>query len=343
MVDLASLVRSAAERWEPGVERAIFGSGDPGDVADAIVEFVTGQLTLVEEAVFYHSGVGVVAGLRLVDGSEVVVKVHRWNLNMGRLTAVQHVQAYLASLGLPAPRPLRGPQSLGRGIATIEELAAGGTVDGHDRSVRQSLAVGLHSFVRASESLAASIDVGQPMILRPADSPLWPEQHDVRFDFNATAVGAEWIDEFATQARRRLQHIDGVSVVGLFDWRVENLGFEDGRIGAIYDWDSLACAPEPVIVGNTAAQFTADWASNNPDRIPTLEEMRTFVDDYEVERGKPFSAAEREFLDAANLFLCAYGALCQHSDLALHPEIGGTPRSQWLRLLRQRGEGGLLS
>jgi hypothetical protein len=134
-----------------------------------------------------------------------------------------------------------------------------------------------------------------------------------------------------------------VSVVGHFDWRVENLGFENGRIVAIYDWDSLAIAPEPVVVGNTAAQFTADWASNGPDPIPTLEEMRIFVDDYEQERGKQFSAAERELLDAANLFLCAYGARCQHSDLALHPEIGGTPRSQWLRLLRQRGEGALLS
>jgi hypothetical protein len=109
------------------------------------------------------------------------------------------------------------------------------------------------------------------------------------------------------------------------------------------DWDSLATAPEAVVVGNTAAQFTAYWASNDPDPIPTLEEMRTFVDDYELERGRPFSAAEREPLDAANLFLCAYGARCQHSNLALQPEIGCTPRAQWLRLLRRRGGDGLLS
>jgi hypothetical protein len=131
-------------------------------------------------------------------------------------------------------------------------------------------------------------------------------------------------------------------VVGHFDWRVENLGFEDGRIVAIYDWDSVAEAPEAVVVGNSAGQFTADWTRGDIDPLPSVEEMRNLVEDYENAQGEPFRANEQEILDAANLYLCAYGARCQHSDLVLHPEGGGTADTRWLRLLRERGEHALV-
>ena len=341
--ELAALVRRAAEGWEPAVERAVFGTVDPDQIASAIIGFVGGRLGPVAEAVFYRPGVGVVTGLRLVDGSQVVVKVHRWNVTAARLAGVQTVQAHVAMRGLPAPRPLVAPESLGEGIATVEELLAGHPVDGHDRSVRRAVAVGLHAFITAAAELGATVDVGTTVMLRPPGGPLWFEPHDVRFDFDATAAGAEWIDELATLGRRRLDDAAAVPpVVGHFDWRVENLGFDRARIVGIYDWDSVAVAPEAVVVGNTAAQFTVDWTHGEVDPLPSVDEMRTFVDDYEQARGGPFTTYERELLDAANLFLCAYGARCQHSDMSLHPEIGGTTRSHWLQLLRDRGEHALL-
>jgi hypothetical protein len=71
-----------------------------------------------------------------------------------------------------------------------------------------------------------------------------------RFDFDATSVGAEWIDELAREARPGLDL--GPVVVGHTDWRAENMRFEDDRVTAVYDWESLRLAPEPVFVGAAA-------------------------------------------------------------------------------------------
>ena len=70
-------------------------------------------------------------------------------------------------------------------------------------------------------------------------------------------------------------------MIGHFDWRVENLAFRDADIVAIYDWDSVAAAPEAVVVGNAAAKFTADWTSGEFDPLPSVAEMQSFVGDYE--------------------------------------------------------------
>ena len=338
MPPLTALVTAQSEEWDPAVERAILGTGKAGEIAAIIEAFVRSRQGPVGDGVFYRPGVGIVAGLRLVDGSEVVVKVHRWNVSIPRLAAVQTVQAALAEAGLPVPRPLAGPAPLVHGIATIEELRRGRRADGRGPAVRRAIAEGLHTFITAAAPLAGHVDVGRPLLLRPVGAPLWFEPHDVRFDFDGTAAGAAWIDELAALARSRLEHPGPDAVIGHFDWRVENLAFGDAGIVAIYDWDSVAAAPETVVVGNTAAQFTADWTSGDFDPLPSVADMRCFVNDYERARGARFDAAECEELDAANLFACAYGARCQHSDMTKHPGIARTESSGWYRLLRERGE-----
>ena len=177
-----------------------------------------------------------------------------------------------------------------------------------------------------------------PALLRPAAEPVWPEPHSIRFDFEATTPGAEWIDELGAQARARVQALDAPPAIGHFDWRVENLGFDgDGGLCAIYDWDSVAEAPEAVIVGNGAASFSSDWSRRDVCPLPSLPEMRAFVADYERARGRVFDPVERELLDAANLYAAAYGARCQHSDRLLYPELAEMPDGGWVRLLRDRG------
>jgi hypothetical protein len=338
MDTLAGLIRRSSHAWEPGVERAIFDTGHPDTIAQRIEDLVAERFVAVDHALFYRPGAGVVAALALVDGSEIVVKVHRWNVTLERLVAVQRVQALLADAGLPAPRPLMDPCPLGKGIATAEEMLSGQSADAGHRSVRKAIAVALHRFIRATTDISVIEALGAPLVLRPLDAPLWPEPHEVRLDFEATADGAEWIDDLAMAARQRLQAAGDDVVVGHFDWRVENLGFAGRRVVAIYDWDSVCVAPEAVVVGNTAAQFTVDWSRGEPDPLPSLGEMRSFVDDYEQARGRRFSSSEWEQLDAANLALCTYGARCQHSDTKLHPVIGSSSDNRWIRLLRERGE-----
>jgi hypothetical protein len=341
---LESLIRQASPGRDPGVERAIFGTGEAETVAAAMTSWLATHCGPVGEAIFYRPGVGVVAGLRLTDGAEVVIKVHRWNVSIERLTAIQRVQAHVAAADRRAPRPVAGPAPLGRGIATVEELRPGTTADGRDPVVRRALAEGLNAFVRTTAPLVGSAAVGPPLMDMPVrGSTVWGEPHDVRFDFGGSAEGAEWIDDAARLARQQLNDPLPDVVIGHFDWRVQNLAFAGTEIVGIYDWDSLALAPEAVVVGTNAAQFTADWSSNEPDPLPTVDEMRSFVEDYERARSVRFTARERSALNAANLYLCAYGARCQHSDAKFHPELIRTAVPPWSRLLRDRGADALLT
>ena len=130
----------------------------------------------------------------------------------------------------------------------------------------------------------------------------------MRFDFEATVAGAAWIDELAASPEWSGAPGSGV-VIGHLDWRVENLAFRDADMVAIFDSDSVAAAPEAVVVGNAAALFTADWTVGEFDPLPSLAEMRSFVGDYERARGAGFDGAEREVLDGEPLRLRLRGTL----------------------------------
>jgi hypothetical protein len=335
-VKLGALIEEKAGSAPLLLEEAVFGSIDAEVVGAMIESFVSAELGAVLGAIFYSSSVGVAAGLRLMDGYEVVVKVHRWNVSLERLRDQQRVQSYLSEIGLSAPRPLAGPKPLGNGLAVIEEMRRGGVANGHLSGVREILARGLHEFISSARPLVKQVELGTPLVLQDVGEELWPEPHDLRFDFSGTSAGAEWIDDMGRAARRRLDGVSGESVIGHFDWRVQNLGITNGALSAIYDWDSLSCAPEPVIVGCAAAQFTAVWDGSTTNPLPSLEEMRRFVDLYQMARGSAFTRSERELLDAANLWSCAYGARCQHSDSV----SSGTDamKTAYGQLLRERGD-----
>ena len=163
---------------------------------------------------------------------------------------------------------------------------------------------------------------------------LYAQPHSKLFDFEKTAKGAEWIDAFADRARRLESH-EGKPVLGHADWRVEHLRFRDGRVVATYDWDSLAFCPETELVGISAHGFTADWTLEGVRRIPTADDIRTYVADYEEARGRPFSKRDRKSLFATCVYCIAYGARCTHS---LEPDKRDWEENTWPYLLRTEGE-----
>ena len=94
-------------------------------------------------------------------------------------------------------------------------------------------------------------------------------------------------------SRSRRPHLDHApAVVGHLDWRVQNLGFNRGRVAAIYDWDSVGLVPEAALVGVTSAVHPVDWRLGLPDPLPTLAQVDAFVSDYERARGAPFDDVE---------------------------------------------------
>lgn len=339
MPDLEVLVEQAPP-WSRTLERAIFGTDCPGAVANRMHVFVAETLGELDEAIFYSVGVGIVLGARLADGSRIVLKVHRHNASIRRLEAIHRVQQHLAEDGLPAPRPLLGPTAFGAGIATAEEYRPAESANGHQPAVRASIARELARLIRSAAVVGGVDDIGQATAVLGTTDDLWGEPHDLRFDFPGSATGAEWIDDLGRSARARLS-VPGAQVTGHLDWRVENLGFNGTDVVAIYDFDSLWRAPEAVIVGQAAGGFSTDWRVG-PASMPSVQEMASFVGEYEVARGTPFDRHERELIDAANLYLCAYGARCEHSD-QVRFGISSTRPGGWLRLLHERGERGLIS
>ena len=333
----ATLLARTLDRHPAPVVEALLPGMDAPDAAGEILGSVERWLGPVERLVFVRPGVGLVVGLVLDDGRGVVLKLHRWNVDVERLSAVQEVQAALWSRGLPAPRPLLSPRPLGRGLATTEELLAGDRADGRAPATARALAVGLAELLRATRDLVPLPQVGSNPLQPVPGGPLWGEPHDLRFDFEASAGGAEWIDELAARAKAVLAAADLPQVIAHLDWRVENVAFAEGRLAAIYDWDSLALAPEAVAVGQASAQFSTDW-SIGFESLPSMDEMRSFVRSYESHLGRRFDADEWAALEAANLLLCAYGARCEHSDRSLQPSGGPAPETSWITLLRQRAE-----
>ena len=318
------------------LELALFGTSEPASVKRLLDEYCRRNVgSRLKSVIFHRIGVASVHGVELTDGRQVIVKVHR-PLFAGRLEAVQQVQAHLVQQGFPSPRPLAGPSPIGKGIATSESVLNGGSiVDAHNPTVRAVLARGLHELVCACEQLVGTVDPG-PFWLVAANG-LWPPPHDLRFDFERTAVGAEWIDDFAQNARDRLRAAAGNMVIGHIDWRAENLRVSNGRIVAVYDWESLALLPEPILVGAVAHAFTASWDADQPFDIPSLEESRAFIVDYQTARGSEFDAEEREAADAGHLYALAYGARCQHSDAVLKVFPQSSGEDGYVTQLRERG------
>jgi hypothetical protein len=124
-------------------------------------------------------------------------------------------------------------------------------------------------------------------------------------------------------------------VLGHADWRVEHLRFQAGQIVATYDWDSLAFRPETELVGGSAHGFTADWSLPDVRRIPTGNDIRAYITDYEQGRGRAFSKRERQSAFASCAYSIAYGARCMHS---LEPEKIEWEENTWPYLLRMEGE-----
>src|SRR5262245_4306530 len=165
---------------------------------------------------FCAASVGWVLGATLVDGREIVIKVHQPTTTIEQLREVVRLRTHLTVHG--APPVLAGPWPLGRGHAVVEPyVELGCWRDPHEPAIRRSLARGLAAIVDALRPFASMTSLA-PMLLLP-DGELWPTPHSRLFDFGRTALGAEWIDDVARAARD--VPMVGERVIAHADWRAE--------------------------------------------------------------------------------------------------------------------------
>lgn len=279
----------------------VLGTLDPAEIRAQVYALEHDRV----EVFFFTASVGALFGVRRRDGSRVAIKVHKLFTDEAYFDDVQRVQLALADAGPGAPRPLGR-----RGLAMWEEWRDEGTFrDAHEPAVRVAMARALTRFHR--EATTTGVRPRRPF-LRPPDA-LWPKPHNALFDFEATAAGAEWIDEIG-RAAREIPSV-GVEVVGHTDWAAKHLRFDNRlNVTAIYDWDSVTTDLEPRLVGTAAGSFTyTEELSRSVRLLPTADESVAFVEEYEVARGTPFSEAERRAAHASCVYLRAYSARCQHA------------------------------
>src|SRR5258708_814151 len=333
MIAQHDVITSWIAQWDAHfVEPVVFGLTDPHQIAYLIDTFCQEELgAAVADYLFYESSIGAVCGVRLVDGRRVVVKVHQSSCSLDFLKAVVRVQHYLVNHGYPCTKPLLDPRPLAYGIATTEEFDDEGAYhQAYDPIIRRSMAEMLAWLIQLTRTPEAIPGV-QPaaLDLRLPAGVVWPTPHSKLFNFEATATGAEWIDEIARKAQEIKLRGAGQLVLGHTDWGVKHFRYVGERIHVIYDWDSLAFEKEPIIVGHASGYFTYTEFFGE-SRQPTNEEACAFVADYEAARGKPFTHEEHQTLKAAKIYGLAYGARCEH---ALNPRETTYPEGSCRSLL----------
>lgn len=339
--DPVEILQKEIATWgTPFVEMDCFGTDCAERIAEIMNEFCQSHLGgKIRGYLFFASSVGSTHGVRLEDGRELVIKVRPppetnpyLSLDRTSLDSICRTMRWLADRDYPCPKPILGPTPLARGLATAEAfLVRGGQGNGFDPKCRKIIASGFAELIQLLRSFEGGVSCLKHF---QRSASLYAQPHSKLFDFEKTAKGAEWIDAFAERARRAEAH-QGKPVIGHADWRVKHLRFEEGRIVATYDWDSLAFSAETELVGISAHGFTADWTLEGVRRIPAADDIRAYVADYEKARGQAFSKRERRSLFATCVYCIAYGARCAHS---VEPEKTDWEENTWPYLLRVEGE-----
>ncbi len=253
------------------------------------------------ECFAFEMGVGALFGLVVRGGDRVALKVHR-TATAERLGAMQQVQEHLWRYGFPVPRPLGV-----RGRGTLEEWRDDGARrDAHEPRARNALAQLLVRLTRLTRGVHPAVDL--PPFFPPPDGPLWPAPHSVLIDFDATAAGAEWIDDIAAAAKTRRDQGGGDIVIAHHDWTAKHVRWADIRPTVVYGCDSLSVGFETVFAGEAAAHFT-----RNIEPLPTVDEALMFIADYERARTAPFTREEQATAAAAAVYARAYTTRCAHA------------------------------
>jgi hypothetical protein len=273
-----------------------------------------------------------VFGLRLADGSAVVVKARA---DEGRAASCVAAQARLAERGFPCPRPLTPAVGVGPLAVHAEELRPGGDVlRGDTPDVAASYA---EVFARLMAELAG-VRVPAP---RPSprwvrwDHPgreLWPpiailDEHD------QSAVPAQVVDA-ARRARARLLAADLPRVLGHADFEAQNLRWRGRDVWVVHDWDSLAWQPEAALVGAACGAFPGA----GPAALASVASSAAFLAAYQDSRGRAFTAEELEVAWAASVWPAVHNARWEvlHGD---PPVSGDALREQAGERLRRAGAG----
>jgi hypothetical protein len=264
---------------------------------------------------FSVSHLSEVVGVRLTDGSEVVVK--RRVDESGRSGRCVAAQRLLAEQGFPCPMPLTDVIMIDGVAVHAERLVEGGEVETKDTPAA------------AARSGVLLADLTRRLAALDLEPPL-PNPEWVRWDtlpeWEVTPAVPAWIEDTTERVQAKLAGCDLPPVLGHADWEAQNIRWRHGDPHVVHDWDSLAWLPEAALAGTAAGVF----ASHGKPTLAPLESSEAFLHAYESECGARFSAYETEIAWAASIWEALHNA---RDDL-----ISNRPRLSYERLKAERVE-----
>jgi hypothetical protein len=253
------------------------------------------------EVLFQLKQVSMVFGLRLADGTDVVVKARA---DDRRAVSCVAVQARLAERGFPCARPLTPVVGVGPLAVHAEEFRPGGEVLHGDSPVIAARCAEV--FARLMAELA-DVTVAPPLPNPPwvrwdhADPGVWPAMD---LDNRDQSVVPAYVTQTAERARGRILGAGLPCVLGHADFEAQNMRWHGREVWAVHDWDSLAWQPEAALAGAACGSF----ASAGPPTLAPVESSAAFLVAYQTIRGRLFTAVEQEIAWAASLWMAAYNA-----------------------------------
>ena len=315
-----------AEGWDEGdsaLSSHILGTPDRDQAIASIRQWLAGQGHADAEIISIELSIGAAVGVRLSDGSKLFAKFWPPSVEYPALAAQLHVQDAMARRGFPAPMLRSALTPFADGYAIIMDFArSAAPTDVRIPGVAEAMAHGLARLVREGHDLKSTPNLPQHNL----PVALWPKPHNILFNFEATAEGAEWIDAIARRDLETLRARPGSPVLGHLDWSAKNMRMQGLSLSVVYDWDAIFVCDEAYVVGSAAASFPTTWELPVPG-IPTLEQSAAFIAAYQSARGRPFDLEERERIRAAASYSQCYIARCSY---ALDPEAA---RNRWALVL----------
>ncbi|MQA11783.1 MAG: phosphotransferase [Pseudonocardiaceae bacterium] len=280
------------------------------------------------DVLFQLQRLSTVFGLRLADGTDVVVKTRA---DDGRAVSCVAAQAWLAERGFPCARPLTPVVGVGSLAVHAEEFRPGGEMlpgDSPDVAVRYAEVFAQLMAELADVTVAPPLPNPRWIRWDHTDSGLWPAI-DFLDDRDQSAVPAYVVDT-ADRARKRLLAANLPCVLGHADFEAHNLRWHGQKVWAVHDWDSLAWQPEAALVGAASGVFP----KTGPATLPPIGSSEAFLVAYQDIRGRLFTGVEQEIAWAASLWPAAHDVRWE----ALHgntPAPGDALRAQAAERLRR--------
>ncbi len=297
----------------------IIGTADPKTIIALINKFALPYCdSRIEKIIFLEPSAGAVFGFQLESGRKVILKIFNKNITHDYLIKMNQIQAIFCDEKYPAPRVLSPIFQFNQRFAGLYELIEGNKENAHESDIRDELAKYLARFCEIVDK--HQFNPLYTFMQVSMKDKLWPTPHNILFDLEKTAQGAEWIDDIAVKAREVLSKQIFKPQLAYTDWSVKNTIYKNKKLVGVFDWDALGCMSESEMVGSACAQFTADWESGNKV-TPMPEEGRLFVRAYEFYRGKTFNEEEYRVISASADYLIALISRFEHAgdDPINHP------------------------